>query len=935
MEKQFQFSDELIKTIVTYSSGFFSADNLDTLITSFEAETKNYYYTSESESNLHRIFNAVLDKVTLFNDCLKYPLLVEVLIALSASSNYLTDIVVRNPEFIYLVFTDNFFHSRLKREKLDKEVSGGINRFKSFDAKVGHLRLLKRKYLLKIGLKDILHLASFEETIEEISVLAYSINSNLFDLCYDQICSTNNADAKTYNYALISLGKMGGCELNYSSDIDLMLFFNKNSKVKNTKKDYYEILFDSIQLYTSMASSITEGGFLYRVDFRLRPDGSSSPLCRSLNDTITYYETRGEQWEKQMLIKANFLSGDRLLYDTFDKFRRSHIFSSSASSSPLDKIMLMKLEIEKHHPEVSNVKTFWGGIRDIEFSVQALQLLNGSKDKKLQSANTLDTIKALSEFKIITKDEAKELNEAYIFFRKIEHFLQLMNNKQTHQIPDDLNTQNQLRNYLMFPSIKKFNNALLKHRKNVRNVFNSIFGESENSGTKSDSSTIDFMDKKRAEKNLNFLRLGTGLANQKSFDTRTIELFTEIEGPLIAYLSLSYAPDKVLENFVKLISTSKIPSILYSEFQNKTFFKKVLTVCKKSQIAIDLLVFNKSLIDLLISRKVFAKNISSILDELKFDELKFILAIQFALDLIDPKSLSLYLSQYYKNSLSLISSELKIDAEFFLAGLGSFGISEMNFNSDVDLIVVVDKITDRSKLEKKFQQFLKTAKEKFPNTDIDFRLRPEGKNSYLVWDIKNYENYLTKRAGVWEFQTLMKMSFLHGSEKLFSQFKNIVINRILQFDKKVILGKINEMHKKSAVMVTSSGQNIFDLKRSIGGFQTIDYLIQSLIFINHDLIPDGVGQDQVSNLRTIKTKFGSHEKVDTLIENYALLKRILISIQNYLNTSNYKVLKDKLSADILAKEIGFKNYHELNDTILKVAKFNYVFFIEVINNYSK
>ncbi len=935
MEKQFQFSDELIKTIVTYSSGFFSAKELDTLITSFEAETKNYFFTSESESNLHRIFNSVLDKVTLFNDCLKYPLLVEVLIALSSSSNYLTDIIVRNPEFIYLVFTDNFFHSKLERGKLDKEVSGGINRFKSFDAKVGHLRLLKRKYLLKIGLKDILHLSSFEETIEEISILAYSINSNLFDLCYNQICTNNNADIKTYNYALISLGKMGGNELNYSSDIDLMLFFNKNSKVKNTKKDYYQILFDSIQLYTSMASSITEGGFLYRVDFRLRPDGSSSPLCRSLNDTITYYETRGEQWEKQMLIKANFLSGNRLLYETFDKFRRSHIFSSSISSSPLDKIKRMKQEIEKHHPEESNVKTFWGGIRDIEFSVQALQLLNGNMDKKLQSANTLDTIKVLSEFKIITPEEAKEFNGAYIFFRKIEHFLQLMNNKQTHQIPNDQNTQNQLRNYLGFPSIKKFDNTLLKYRQNVREVFNSIFGESEDSGSKYDLSTINFLDKKRAEKNLNFLRLGTGLANQKSFDTRTIELFTKIEDTLISYLSSSHAADKVLENLVKLISTSKIPSILYSEFQNKTFFMKVLTVCKKSQITIDLLVFNKSLIDLLISRKVFTKNISDILDELKFDELKFILAIQFALDLIDPKNLSLYLSQYYKNSLSQISSELKIDTEFFLAGLGSFGIGEMNFSSDVDLIVVVDKVTDRSKLEKKFQQLLKTAKEKFPNTDIDFRLRPEGKNSYLVWDIKNYENYLTKRAGVWEFQTLMKMSFLYGNEKLYGQFKNIIIERISQFDKKEILEKINEMHKKSAAMVTSSGQNIFDLKRSIGGFQTIDYLIQSLVFMNDDLIPDAIGQDQISNLQRIRDKFDSREKIDKLIESYTVLKNILISIQNYLNTSNYKVLKDKLSADILAKEIGFNNYQELNDTILKNAKFNYTFFIEVINNYSK
>ncbi len=933
MEKQFQFSDKLIKTIVTYSSGFFSTKELDTLITSFEVETKNYYFTSESESNLFRIFNSVLDKVTLFNDCLKYPLLVEVLISLSASSNYLTDIIVRNPEFIYLVFTDNFLHSKLERKSLDKEILRGVNRFKSFDAKVGYLKFLKRKYFLKIGLKDILHLCSFEDTIEEISTLAYSLNSNLFELCYKQVCAINRIEIKNNNYTLISLGKMGGNELNYSSDIDLMLFFDKNSKINRIKKDYYEVLHNSIQLYTSKASSITEGGFLYRVDFRLRPDGSSSPLCRSLNDTITYYETRGEQWEKQMLIKTNFLSGSKKLYDIFDDFRRLYIFSSS--SSPLEKIKRMKKEIEKHHPEESNVKTFWGGIRDIEFSIQALQLLNGKKDKNLQSPNTLETIKALSEFRIITTEEATQLNNAYIFFRKIEHFLQLMNNKQTHQIPNDMNIQNQLRNYLGFENVKKFEDTLLKHRKNVRNIFNSIFGENDNENITLNSVTINFLDKKRAEKNLNFLRIGTGLAIPKSFDTRTIELFATIEKTLLKYLASSNAPDKTLENFVKLINSSKIPSILYSEFQNEVFLKRILTVCEKSQIAIDLLVFNKSLIDLLISRKAFAKNISDVFMELKFDELKFIIAIQFALNLIDTKKLSQYLSQYYQNSLAQIIPELNTDTNFFLAGLGSFGIKEMNFNSDVDLIVVVDKITDRTKLEKLFQQFLKNAKEIFSSTDIDFRLRPEGKSSYLVWDIKNYENYLYKRAEVWEFQTLMKMDFLSGSKKLFKQFRKIVIDKMLQFDKKELLGKINEMHKKSVVTITNTGQNIFDLKRSIGGFQTIDYLIQSLIFINGDLLPEAIGKDQISNLQAIKTKFASNEKIDRIIKNYSTLKNILMSVQNYLNSFNYKLFKDPSSADILAREIGYNNYYELNDTILKIAKFNYTFYVEIINEYSK
>ncbi len=330
-----------------------------------------------------------------------------------------------------------------------------VNRFKTFNGKVTALRNLKRREFLRIGLMDVYLNEKVERITEELSFLTKSITSILFDLCYKEILLKNKIEKLSNKYCLIALGKLGGNELNYSSDIDLIVFTDKNTLI-NKRIYYNQIITETVQLFIEQASSISSKGFLYRVDFRLRPDGKNAPLCGTINQYLQYYELRGEDWERQMLIKSDFICGSYNLYKKFYSYLEKFIYPSSFSVSPLVQIKKLKSNIEKRVSEEDNIKLIPGGIRDIEFSVQALQLLNGGKNKSLRTGNTLTAISELNKTKLLSDAETKTFSEAYILYRRIEHYLQLMNNTQTHTIPDSGELLEKVSHHLGFNTSSEF-----------------------------------------------------------------------------------------------------------------------------------------------------------------------------------------------------------------------------------------------------------------------------------------------------------------------------------------------------------------------------------------------------------------------------------------------------------------------------------------------
>jgi len=918
--KKFQFSDGFVNKLVELTEGKISSGIFEQVLVFLEAETRKFYFTLSSEANLLRIFSSIYDKTFFFNEIIKYPHHGEILVAISSCSNFLTDIIVRYPQFLYQVFDQDYLSKKFDLIYLMKEVGDGAGHFRSFNSKLNFLRQIKQRFILKIGLADILGIAELVSTTEQLSSLAKSLNSKLFEICYQEVLNKYGITDLHHKYCLSSLGKLGGNELNYSSDVDLFLFYDFNENIGRISKDYHELLSEAVLLFIKSSTEITDRCYIYRVDFRLRPDGKYSPLCKSLVDYTKYYETRGEDWERQMLIKLDYVCGDEKLYNQFFNFVQPYIYPSSYSSSIKEKINQMKLNIELHNKEKENIKTFIGGIRDIEFSVQALQLINGGKIKSVRSGNTLKAISLLTIQKLLTKKESTTFTKAYIFFRRVEHFLQLMNDTQTHIIPKENELLHKLINYLGLKSKEEFNSILKSHRTNVRNIYNQIL-KTEFSGNKYFNSQIKFKETKKAEKNLNFLRTGEGLIGRKEFDSRTIELFSSIQPTLINFLKKTGEPDLVLNNFVKIIQSSKIASIWYSEFSNKKFFEHFLKVCLYSQKAVDLISTNMLIEEFFLTRKVFIKTSDEPLDQFNPNELVLILSAQYTLGLINSIQVSEILSSFIAQKIGSLVNKSSIQYNYFIGGLGSFGSSNMNFASDIDLVIVTNTVQNHPDIQKDFQNLIGAISENIKPFVIDFKLRPEGKSSPLVWGIENYRDYLDKRARVWEFQSLLKLKFICGDQNLFDRFQLQIVEMVRRLDRTEIRKEIEKMYSTILRQTIHSSDGSFNIKKDRGGLLTIDFILQFVCLNHMELFEKCIGKNFTSIFQFVK-KYFSASDFGILKSNYIFLKRVELTVQNIYNVSKTNLPSNPDKKNIVASFMKLKSVHELDKKIKEIIKSN-------------
>jgi glutamate-ammonia-ligase adenylyltransferase len=903
MHRISNLSNDFINRIIELSAGRIPQNQLEDFFSLLEYEIRKYYFTKSSESNLLRILQSQFDLSFLIKECIKYPHQLEILISVANNSNYLSDILVRNPEYFFWVVNPSVFNQPIDKDYYSISLKNILSAYKSFDAKVNALRNFKRKEILRIGLKDFYAGNDLSQITCLLSYLAVSISTELFKLCYDEILKKYDIKKTANKYVLISLGKLGGNELNYSSDIDLIAFYDKDSLI-NKKIYYKQILSETILLFIETAGQKTGKGFLYRIDFRLRPDGRNAPLCGSYSEYLKYYEMRGEDWERQMLIKANFLCGNKKLYQEFIDYLARFIFPSTFLFSPIEQIKKLKTSIEKRISEEDNIKLSPGGIRDIEFSIQALQLINGGKDHEIRSGNTLTAISILCLKKIISEEENKILKNSYILFRKIEHFLQLMNDQQTHLIPADGEIAEKLSHYLGFNNLKSFRSSVAQTRNDVKVFFDSVFGK-ENQITKSEGiNNLSLSDPKRAKQNLTYLQTGKSILEKKQFDLRTINAFEKLEPDLLKYLSSSTDPDLVLENFIRIIKSAHYPLIWYEEFFDKKFFNLFLNLCEFSQKTINLFAEDKFLRDEFLSRQCLTPLNKININNLGLKSFLFRSSVQISIGLIDNKDFTNLFSSFLTYKIRITAEDFASGKEwkdkFFIAAMGSFGNEEVSFNSDLDLIFLIEDINKYQNVQKDFQSLLKLLREALPFLQIDCRLRPEGKSSLLVWDVEDYKKYFNNRARIWELQAFTKCRIIFGNKNIFDDFYNHYIKRVRQLEAENIKKELSEMRKK----LLPISDDAFNLKKSSGGLLDIDFIIGFLLLTNPDLIKSQRNKNILESVKIDHEKFWGA---------YNSLKKTEIVNQITFDTKISKIPTDEKKLLKLAKVLNYNSTKEFYD----------------------
>lgn len=365
------------------------------------------------------------------------------LMTLLSDSQYLSDLLRDEGNFDVIVSGQFKLEARKRTIATAVELLAGAS--DSTDA-MRRLRAFKQKETLRVAWCDLVLGYRIDQVTEQISAIAAAVCEAALAWCRrslrEKFGEPFAGNAESCRYVILALGKLGGSELNYSSDIDLVVVYEFDGKIQNRALSSNQEYFSQLTRdFIRVVGKPTELGSAYRVDMRLRPMGSHGPICKSINSTIQYYDLQGRTWERQAMIKARPLAGDLSLGVELMERLQPWIFQPILSRADIVGVKSLKRQMERRAQrqgqEHLDIKAGYGGIRDVEFVVQFMQLLNGWNLASLRTANTLRAIGRLERAQCLTYEEAEVFSANYRWLRKLEHRLQIQHNQQTHALPSD------------------------------------------------------------------------------------------------------------------------------------------------------------------------------------------------------------------------------------------------------------------------------------------------------------------------------------------------------------------------------------------------------------------------------------------------------------------------------------------------------------------
>ncbi len=584
-------------------------------------------------NNFERFTAALGDVSSFLAACRAKPGLLLSLATIFGASRFLSTFLVTLADQSLLLLSDPaFVEAPGERQHLSGRLASFITVAADDRELFRALRQFRKQEMLRIGLRDLLGRADLRETVEDLSDLA--------EVCLQAAYAWADAGLRARygrplneqpdgvrvpaGFAVIAMGKLGGRELNFSSDVDLMYVYSADGETEGiahaqgtvtnriTNHEYFIKLAEKI---STAINEKTEDGFVFRVDLRLRPEGQRGPIAQSLGGYEIYYESWGQTWERSALIKARPVAGDESVGREFIARITPFVYRKYLDYGAIAEIRDMKQKINKDVEQKGrthrDVKLGYGGIREIEFVIQALQLIYAGQDRSLRERSALKALHLLSQKGLITYQEHADLARAYVFLRTVEHRIQILDDLQTQTIPSDEDEQRLLARRAGYRERGREVEALLfdyaEHTRKVRRIYDDLFAFSgEEHAEKAghdygllldpethEQDAVDalkrygFRDPEKAYRNLILLREGAAFVHQTP---RSRRLFNEIFPMLFREITASPDPDMALnhlesflaaqgsweafQSLVKLdVSSSRV---LIAVFANSEYFSRLL-----------------------------------------------------------------------------------------------------------------------------------------------------------------------------------------------------------------------------------------------------------------------------------------------------------------------------------------------------------------------
>jgi glutamate-ammonia-ligase adenylyltransferase len=781
----------------------------------------------------------------------------------------------------------------------------------TFDERFVALRRCKSRELLRIAMRDVANWSPVEQTTLELTLLA--------ELCVRTVSSqwlaqlTRRWGHPGTQFAIVGMGKFGGQELNYSSDIDVVFIYGSDGEVKPgfTRGEFFTRLAEKI---IGAFSGRDGSGSLFRIDLRLRPEGNGGPLVRSLDSTENYYAAFGETWERMALIKARVVGGndgaEELGYELFQRLQ-SFIYPRSVSMEMLDEVAGIKGRIEREILGADglkrNVKLGYGGIREIEFVAQTLQLLHGSRHAFLQERGTLKALRGLRQLGFIPHEDMETLIEAYRFLRVVEHRLQIEEEAQTHTLPDQPAPFAKLELSLaeVLGPGSGLADQLHRTTHQVRTIFDRVLRSGDEEEPEVDLSI--FRNAKHAR------HLVDGLA-QGDRSPRTRKIFYRLEPVLIDWLRQIADPDQTLTHFTSFVERYGARSLLYETLlQNPRLLELLVRLFDASRFLSEIVIRRPQLIED-VARSGGLGQTKSCIDYLAGLELReerlswrdwlrvFRCAqiVRIALrDLLGFGSLEQIQAEYTSLAeacLVFAQRELDLTDRLTVIAMGKFAGRELSYGADLDVMFIGSDFAGAAALLRAMSEMTAEGRV-FP---IDARLRPEGNSGPLACSVAAFAEYFGRGRGqFWEAQALTKSRPISGPQQ--SEWLEAAQGIWRRFgDRNDAANEIAAMHGR-IVKERASGNDFRDFKTGSGGLMQAEFFAQALQMRGGLWEPGTCAAYKRLGDAAVLSRDTAH----LLIESYLTLRRIEGVLRRVDDSSVSRLPSDEAEIAKLARRAGY------------------------------
>ncbi|MCB2154435.1 bifunctional [glutamate--ammonia ligase]-adenylyl-L-tyrosine phosphorylase/[glutamate--ammonia-ligase] adenylyltransferase [bacterium] len=845
--------------------------------------------------NWDRYVRAAWDRLGVLHLMEHNPDHLQFLAQLFAASQFFSDIVVRNPEYLEWCLVEARMESEKPLEEYRRQLHGFVRAFGSSESRRRALCRFKRRELLRIGVRDLQQRADIMELCRELTNLAeaaceLALEDSLSDLMKRYGQPAPPPDVKpddTIGFAVLAMGKFGGRELNFSSDIDLIFVYDTEGTtagrkdgtghVSNriTKHEFYCKLGTAIIQYLDYS---TIEGVLYRVDARLRPDGASGAIARSLPAYVAYLADQARSWEKIAYLKARCVAGDRKLAARFEEVRQNFVFFGNSPQVLLPEVARLKRRIDHEaldpRTRKLDIKRGPGGIREVEFISAALQLLHGGNDKSLRVRATLEAMELLAEKGKLQPDKVRRLREAYLLFRQVEHCLQMMNEQQTHALPEDDEERQRLAVRCHFESEADLQSQLSEFRGFVREQFEALFHE-EGPAEKLD--LVDYLvSRDTPEESVleelapfgigtveGFRALRELVSGSREFAiSRHSQQWLERVFPqLLEQLQNVAYRENAIRHFTQLLRSHHSVTSTYELIQSHPWVLRMLVrVLGFGSLPARLMVAHPEYLDQLLlgeplrgtrspayafdeeyAARVGRLEVEKALGRIRQfkDREALFLAVREIMDVDSARESAATTTELAKTCLSAVIDVLSRDSErrdgrWCIIALGSFGGEWVHVCGDLDVAVFHEAPeNDRGAAEHYSNlagRILSTMSAVSPDGQlwkVDARLRPDGVNAPLSIARERAERYYREEAGIWEFQSMTRAQFLAGDEEFGREILGSMHDALRDRSPLPDLAKeIHEMRVRLDQTVRLPRHAKLDLKRGPGGIVDVEFLVQ-------------------------------------------------------------------------------------------------------------